>query len=101
VKSVAYDYSRQVWVEGPEADEVLKKQLIEELSLLTGPKGTEYLKFTGSATDGENTLEGAIEKCRSRLAANATPAKCPAILSDECDPSFGPPVPPAQAPNGN
>ena len=59
----AYDYKKQRWVEGPDAASLRVKQLTQDLQLLTGPKGQDFLNFTGSKTP----LAYAISNCRQRL----------------------------------
>lgn len=46
-KPIAYDYEAQRWVSGPDAVPLLRKQLGEQLALLTGPKARDFAKFTG------------------------------------------------------
>lgn len=45
MKECAYDYEKQVWVEGPAAIPLLLKQGREHLALLEGPKGREYFAW--------------------------------------------------------
>ena len=39
----AYDYERQTWIEGVEADTLRRAQMAEELALIEGPRGQTYL----------------------------------------------------------
>ena len=43
-----YNYNTQEWETGQEADRVRLEQLREELAIIEGPKGADYLAFTGS-----------------------------------------------------
>lgn len=38
----AYDYARQAWVDGPEANGLAAAQLRQEIAILAGPDGEEY-----------------------------------------------------------
>lgn len=59
----AYDYDNQTWVEGDRAINVRRQQLTEELALLSGPRGADYLRWCGR---GER-LQDAITACRTAL----------------------------------
>ena len=43
-----YDYNTQEWKTGQRAERLRAEQLREELELIEGPRGQEYLAFTGS-----------------------------------------------------
>jgi hypothetical protein len=61
----AYDYDAQKWVVGDAARAVRRSQLLEEISLLSSPKGAEYLHFLGST----DTVTDALKKASAELAA--------------------------------
>ena len=44
----AYDYQTQEWVSGARGTKLRLEQLREELSIVRGPKGEEYVKFMGT-----------------------------------------------------
>ena len=48
---VAYDYDNQKWVTGAAAIDLRRKQLLEELDLLTSACGFEYAEFLGQDRD--------------------------------------------------
>jgi hypothetical protein len=68
MNAVAFDYDRQIWVSDPNAVVIRRKQLAAELTLLTGPRGAEYLAFAAKTSEPVLTLEQAILKCRHALA---------------------------------
>ena len=44
----AYDYDAQKWIDdGPAAEVLHRKQLLEERDLIAGPDGAEYLRSIG------------------------------------------------------
>ena len=43
----AYDYQTQEWVKGPRGTKLRLEQLRDELSILRGPNGEEYVKILG------------------------------------------------------
>jgi len=43
-----YNYDTQGWETGQRAERLRAEQLREELELIEGPRGQEYLTFTGS-----------------------------------------------------
>ena len=45
---VTYNYDTQGWETGQRAERLRAEQLREELELIEGPRGREYLAFTGS-----------------------------------------------------
>jgi len=61
--ATSYNYSTQCWVTGSEANRTRANQLRTELATLKGPKGTEFLRFTGSGA----TLTDAIANCEAAL----------------------------------
>lgn len=61
--NAAYDYNRQCWVTGPEADSLSREQLLAELDLLRGARAAEYLRFTGSKL----TVGDAIQRILAQL----------------------------------
>ncbi len=63
----AYDYERQCWVTGEAGVRVHREHLRDELALLQGPRGAEYLRFTGSPW----TLEQAIANIKRQLGGAA------------------------------
>lgn len=65
MKNLAYCYETQRWIEGDEAKRVAAEQLREELALLSGERGPEFLRFTGSRLSQVQ----AVSMCRERLAA--------------------------------
>jgi hypothetical protein len=68
--AVAFDYDRQLWVSGANAVAIQRKQLAAELTLLTGPRGAEYLAFAAKTGEPVLTREQAIVKCRQALDAS-------------------------------
>lgn len=50
-----FDYERQVWVNGPEAKALRIRQLTESLNVIEGPRGPEYLRFTGVRNPQQHT----------------------------------------------
>ena len=60
---IAFDYDRQIWVDGPEAVRLRTKQVKAELDLLTGAKGVEYARFT-RVNRGEAILALSAELAR-------------------------------------
>jgi hypothetical protein len=70
MSAVAFDYDRQLWVSGANAVVIRRKQLAAELTLLTGPRGAEYLAFAAKTGEPVLTLEQAIPKCRQALDAS-------------------------------
>lgn len=63
-----FDYDTQVWVDGIVGTQVRLAQLREELELLIGPRGEEYLKFcAGKSYQGHSLLQ-AIQSCASFIA---------------------------------
>ena len=62
-KIVAYDYENQCWITDDDAATALRRrQLTEELELLTGPRGVEYAQFLGA------THSVAVDRCHALLA---------------------------------
>jgi hypothetical protein len=43
--TTAYDYDNQCWVEGNDAKILKRQQYSQELELLEGPSGEDYIKF--------------------------------------------------------
>jgi hypothetical protein len=41
----AFDYDKQVWVQGEPARTLRIRQLTDEIQLLTGPRAAEYVRF--------------------------------------------------------
>jgi hypothetical protein len=81
MSAVAFDYDRQIWVSGANAVLVRRKQLGDELTLLTGPRGAEYLAFAAKTGEPVLTLEQAIVKCRQALDASiAETGQCSAAF---------------------
>ncbi len=48
---VAYNYEKQIWVEGPEAKTLLISQAKQQLELLQSAKGDEYAKAMGKSKE--------------------------------------------------
>ena len=44
----AYDYDKQCWVEGPEATDVERRNLTQELEVVNGPNGEAYCRSIGT-----------------------------------------------------
>jgi hypothetical protein len=63
MKTVAYDYDNQRWIEGDNATALRRTQLLDELDLLNSPRGAEYVTFIGAPS-----ISAAITKCKAALA---------------------------------
>ena len=63
----AYDYDKQEWVDGDEARRVRAEQIRDELALLKGARGAEYLRFSSGRT-GQVSLPVAIGMLEKELA---------------------------------
>ena len=61
----AYDYDRQIWVQGEEARPVRRTQLLIELEILNSSRAVEYLRFLGS----DHSVSEAVKKASEELAA--------------------------------
>ena len=59
----AYNYSTQEWATGRAGDRVRLEQLYEELAIIEGPRGREYLTFTGST----ETTETVASRIRAEM----------------------------------
>lgn len=46
--NAAYGYGAQRWVTGTDGAALRRRQLEDELALVTGPTGADYLRFVGS-----------------------------------------------------
>ena len=72
----AYNYSTQEWATGRAGDRVRLEQLYEELAIIEGPRGREYLTFTGST----ETTETVASRIRAEI-LSMTVAKYTALLN--------------------
>lgn len=74
-KQVAFDYDKQVWIEGAQAVQVRADQIKESLEILRGPRAQDYLAFVGI----KDTPAQAIAKLEGELAKLFTPAPAQAV----------------------
>lgn len=58
-----YDYDAQEWNTGQKAERLRADQLREELELIEGARGQEYLTFTGST----ETTETVASRIRAEI----------------------------------
>lgn len=56
MNDLAFDYDRQVWVEGAEAAVIRRKQLAETVALLESDRASAYLAGIGSGRSVETAL---------------------------------------------
>ena len=63
----AYDYEQQKWVEGPNAAHIRRKQIEQELVILNGPRGSQYMIFLGRKAGELPTVIDALTKELSEL----------------------------------
>ena len=61
----AFDYDRQEWIDGEAAIALRISQVELDLGTLRGPRGAEFLEFSGA--NGVD-LETAIARCEMELA---------------------------------
>lgn len=62
-----FDYEQQVWKTGEEARLLRVQHLKEELQILEGPRGGEFLVFTRKKGDPVMSLEEAKTKLKTLL----------------------------------
>jgi hypothetical protein len=62
-----FDYESQTWKQGEEARLLRVQHLKEELSILEGPRGEEFLAYTRKKGDPVLSLEEAKAKLRALL----------------------------------